>query len=257
MQGEVTQDKAAQSEVADTSFTASLVEKLSNLHARSFGDVRVPGAHMPAATQSSPSPSAGTRPDSVELKVEADDSFNETIRFQNISSSNDHKPVLSNDDEEMIDATQYDADDIRISFNPNDVDMAGTGMDEIEETQEEDDTHHETASIELGDETDDRRISAPASPSPAPPAPPAPLGSLNNAELERPRQRRPWFRSLRNIFPTGPVWSDDPDTPFKRWARQDQNVLQELRRRGGARVLVDEKGVIRRPTYNQQENPGP
>ncbi|CAG8259424.1 unnamed protein product [Penicillium nalgiovense] len=256
IQGEVTQDKAAQSEVANTSFTASLVEKLSNLHARSFGDVPVPDANMPAATQSSPSPSANTRPDSVELKVEADDSFNETIRFQNISSSNDHKPVLSNDDEEMIDATQYDADDIRISFNSNDVDMAGTGMDEIEETQEGDDTHHETASIELGDETDDRRVSAPASPSPAPPAPPAPLGSLNNAELERPRQRRPWFRSLRNIFPTGPVWSDSPDTPFKRWARQDQNVLQELRRRGGARVLVDEKGVIRRPTYNQQENPG-
>jgi hypothetical protein len=34
-------------------------------------------------------------------------------------------------DEEMIDATQYDADDIRISFNPNDVDKAETGMDEI------------------------------------------------------------------------------------------------------------------------------
>lgn len=254
IQGEVTQDKAAQSEVANTSFTASLVEKLSNLHARSFGDVPVPDANMPATTQSSPSPSARTRPDSVELKVEADDSFNETIP-KNISSSNDHKLVLSNDDEEMIDATQYDADDIRISFNPNDVDKAETGMDEIEETQEADDTHHETASIELGDETDDRHISSPASPSPAPPAPPVPLGSLNNAELERPRQRRPWFRSLRNIFPTGPVWSDDPDTPFKRWARQDQNVLQELRRRGGARVLVDEKGVIRRPTYNQQKNP--
>ncbi|KAJ6187211.1 hypothetical protein N7519_002119 [Penicillium mononematosum] len=257
IQGEVTQDKVAQSEVANTSFTASLVEKLSNLHARSFDDVPVPDANMPAATQSSPSPSAGTRPDSVEPKVEADDSFNETIHFQNISSSNDQKLVLSNDDEEMIDATQYDADGIRISFNPNDIDMTETGMDEIEETQEGDDTHHETASIELGDETDDRRISAPASPSPAPPAPPAPLGCLNNAELERPRQRRPWFRSLRNIFPTGPVWSDDPDTPFKRWARQDQNVLQELRRRGGARVQVDEKGVIRRPTYNQQENPGP
>ncbi len=138
---------------------------------------------MPATTQSSPSPSARTRPDSVELKVEADDSFNETIP-KNISSSNDHKLVLSNDGEEMIDATQYDADDIRISFNPNDVDKAETGMDEIEETQEADDTHHETASIELGDETDDRHISSPASPSPAPPAPPVPLGSLNNAELE-------------------------------------------------------------------------
>lgn len=250
IQGEVTKDKAMQSEVANASFTASLVEKLSHLHARSFGDVPVPDVHTPTATQSSPSSSAGTGSGSVEVKIEADDSFNEPIGSQIITSSNDQKPMPFSHDEEMVDATQYDTDNIRIAPDPNDVDMAETGVDEIDEIQEADDTHHETASIELGDDTDDRRISTS-------PAPPVALGSLNNAEPEPLRQRRPWFRSLRKIFPTGPVWSDDPDTPFKRWARQDQNVLQELHRRGGARVLTDEKGVIRRPTYNQEKNPGP
>ncbi|KAJ5500270.1 hypothetical protein N7453_009321 [Penicillium expansum] len=250
IQGEVAQDIAIQNEVANPSFTASLVEKLSTLHAQSFGDVPVPDISMPTATQSSPSPSISTSSHSMELKVESDDSFNEQIDSQIITSSNDQKPVFSSHDEEMIDATQYDADNIRIAPDANDVEMAETGMDEIDETQERDDTHHETASIELGDDTDDHRISTS-------PAAPAALGSLNVAEPERPRQRRPWFRSLRNIFPTGPVWSDDPDTPFKRWARQDQNVLQELKRRGGARVLTDEKGVIRWPTYNQEKNPDP
>ncbi|CAI7587063.1 unnamed protein product [Penicillium glandicola] len=245
---EVNQDEAVHSEVTNTSFTAGLVEKFTNLHAHSFGDVPVLGVYRPTTTQSSPSPSSGTGSDSVNLKIEVDDSFNERIGSQIITSSNDQKPVLSSPDEEMVDATQYDADNMRIAPDSNDVDMAGTGMDEIKETQEGDDTHHETASIELGYDTDDRRISAS-------PAPPAALGALNVAELEQPRQRRPWFRSLRKMFPTGPVWSDDPDTPFKRWARQDQNVLQELRRRGGAKVLLDEKGVIRRPTYNKDKNP--
>ncbi|EKV08090.1 hypothetical protein PDIG_61100 [Penicillium digitatum PHI26] len=245
--GEVTRDKATQREVANTSFTASLVDKLSNLHAHSFGDDPVPDVHMPTVTQSSPSSSASTSPDSLELKIEPDGSFNGMMGSQIITSSNDQKPVFSSFDEELIDTTQYDADNIHIAPDLNDIEMAETGMDEIDETQERDDTHHETASIELGDETDDHHISAS-------PAPPGPLGSLNVAEPERPRQRRPWFRSLRKMFPTGPVWSDDPDTPFKRWARQDQNVLQELKRRGGARVLTDEKGVIRWPTYNQEKN---
>lgn len=250
IQSEVTQDKVVQSEVPNTSLTTSLVGKNSNLHAQSFGDAPVPDVSMPTATQSS-SFSANTGSDSVEVKIEPDDSCNESMGPQIITSSNDQKPVLSShDEEEVVDATQYDADNTRIAPDANDVDMTATGMDESDETQEGDDTHHETASIELGDDTDDRRLSAS-------PAPPAALGGLKAAEPEPPRQRRPWFRSLREIFPKGPVWSDDPDTPFKRWARQDQNVLQELKRRGGARVLTDEKGVIRWPTYNQEKNPDP
>ncbi|KUM63479.1 hypothetical protein ACN42_g3643 [Penicillium freii] len=282
IQSEVTQDKVVQSEVRNTS-TASLVEEIPTLHAQSFDDVPAPDASMPTATQSSSSSSASVSSDSVDIKEESapdasmptatqssssssastgldfvevkeepDSSFNQPIPSQIITSSNDQKPVPSSHDEEMVDATQYDTDNARIALDANDADMTETGMDEIEETQEGDETHHETASIELGDDTDDRRLSRLS----ASPAPPAALGGLKTAEPEPPRQRRPWFRSLREIYPKGPVWSDDPDTPFKRWARQDQNVLQELRRRGGARVLTDEKGVIRWPTYNQK-NPGP
>lgn len=60
-----------------------------------------------------------------------------------------------------------------------------------------------------------------------------------------------WFRSLRHIYqrPSGPVWSDDYNTPFKKWARADQNVLKERQRRGGARIPVDEHGVIQRFKY--------
>ncbi|KAJ5954584.1 hypothetical protein N7501_008863 [Penicillium viridicatum] len=248
IQSEVTQDKVVQSEVRNTS-TASLVEEIPTLRTQSFDDVPAPDASMPTATQSSSSSSASTSSESVKVKEEPDSSFNQPIGSQIITSSNDQKPVPSSHDEEMVDATQYDTDNTRIAPDANDADMTETGMDEIDETQEGDDTHHETASIELGDDTDDRRLSAS-------PAPPAALGGLKTAEPEPPRQRRPWFRSLREIYPKGPVWSDDPDTPFKRWARQDQNVLQELRRRGGARVLTDEKGVIRWPTYNQK-NPNP
>lgn len=249
IQSEVTQDKVVQSEVRNTSFTISLVEEIPTLHAQSFDNVPAPGGSMPTATQSSSS-SVSTGSDSVEVKEEPDDSFNEPVAPQIITSSNDQKPVPSSHEEEMVDATQYDAYNTHIAPDANDVDMTEPGMDEIDETQEGDDTHHETASIELGDDTDDRRLSAS-------PAPPAALGGMKAAEPEPPRQRQPWFRSLREIFPKGPVWSDDPDTPFKRWARQDQNVLQELRRRGGARVLTDEKGVIRWPTYNQEKNPDP
>ena len=277
IQSEVTQDKGVQKEVRKTSFTTSLVEEIPTLHAQSFDDVTAPDGSMPTATQSSssfastgsdsvdvkkePAPdgsmptatqsstsSANTDSDSVEVKEEPDDSFVQPIASQIITSSNDQKPMPSSH-EEIVDATQYDADNTHIVPNANDVDMIEPNMDEIDETQG-DDTHHETASIELGDDTDDRRLSAS-------PAPPAALGGMKAAEPEPPRQRRPWFRSLREIYPKGPVWSDDPDTPFKRWARQDQNVLQELRRRGGARVLTDEKGVIRWPTYNQEKNPDP
>ncbi|RDW69041.1 uncharacterized protein DSM5745_08801 [Aspergillus mulundensis] len=55
-----------------------------------------------------------------------------------------------------------------------------------------------------------------------------------------------WFTSLRHIFPAKPVWSDDPHTPFKKWARADQNVLSVRNRRGGLNIPVDEKGVIQR-----------
>ncbi|KAJ5163100.1 uncharacterized protein N7500_004930 [Penicillium coprophilum] len=249
VEGAVTQDKAVQSEVAPTSLTASLVGESSTRHTRSLGDVPVPDVYMPTATQSL-SPSTDTDSDSVKVKVE-DDSSDGSTDSQIPTRSNDQQPVLFGLDEEIVNATQYDAKNTRIASDLNNVGVTDTSMDEVDDTEEGDSIHHETASIELGDDTDDRHISAFLTP----PEPPAALGSLNGATIEPPRQQKSWFRSLRNIYPTGPVWSDDPDTPFKRWARHDQNVLQELNRRGGVRVLLDEKGVIRRPIYNHGNNP--
>ncbi|KAL4804789.1 hypothetical protein BDV18DRAFT_161876 [Aspergillus unguis] len=61
-----------------------------------------------------------------------------------------------------------------------------------------------------------------------------------------------WFLSLRHINPilnpnsNQANWSDDPNTPFKKWARADQDVLLVRNRRGGAHVQLDEQGVIKR-----------
>jgi hypothetical protein len=252
----------AQGEGANPSFTGSLVENFSNLHARSFGDVPVPDVHMPTATQLFP-PSSTIPSSAPQIKEEVNDSPNILMDSQFSSNHTDQK------DEDMVDATQPDAYDIRTA-----PDAKSIGVKEIDETQESgetkdrndtpyaddtqeaDHTYHETASIELGDDTEYRRIS----PSPVAdpdPALPTALGALNDSEpeLEPPRQRSNWFRSLTNIFPTGPVWSDDPNTPFKTWARQDQNLLLEINRRGGTKVQLDEKGVIYRPTYNPTKNP--
>ncbi|KAL4998218.1 hypothetical protein BDV10DRAFT_167509 [Aspergillus recurvatus] len=69
-------------------------------------------------------------------------------------------------------------------------------------------------------------------------------------ESENETENENWFTSLRHIFPastcTKPVWSDDPHTPFKKWARADQDVLLVRNQRGGINVPVDERGVIGR-----------
>lgn len=101
--------------------------------------------------------------------------------------------------------------------------------EEVEEYDEMEATH-ETASIELGDER----------PSTEPQGQPLP-----EALSEDEDGNENWFSSLRHIIdpPTG-VWSDDPNTPFKIWARADQNVKVEILRRGGKYREVDDKGVI-------------
>ncbi|KAL4960136.1 uncharacterized protein BDV14DRAFT_148814 [Aspergillus stella-maris] len=62
-------------------------------------------------------------------------------------------------------------------------------------------------------------------------------------------QNENWFTSLRHIThpleTNGPSWSDDPNTPFKQWARRDQDVLSVRNQRGGLHVEVDENGVVR------------
>ncbi|KAJ5863800.1 uncharacterized protein N7529_005716 [Penicillium soppii] len=197
---EENQNELLQGEGANISFTASLVDKFSDLRARSLG----------------------------------------------FTSNVDQKPTVAELDTEMVVSTQSDANSIHSTSHQSDIDMAEDDVPEIDETQEADYSHHETASIELGDDVDDRHVSHSSALDPT-----ASSADYCDPEPPRQRERRPWFRSLKNIFPTGPVWSDDPNTPFKRWARQDQNLLQEINRRGGTKVTLDEKGVIRRPTYNR------
>ncbi|PWY91219.1 hypothetical protein BO70DRAFT_426106 [Aspergillus heteromorphus CBS 117.55] len=107
------------------------------------------------------------------------------------------------------------------------------------------DETHETASIELGDST--QRTDADADPPNPNPNMDIDTASESEPESDAESDNENWFDSLRHMRPSGPVWSDDPHTPFKQWARADQNVLSERYRRGGAFLSVDEKGVIRRP----------
>ncbi|PYH98193.1 hypothetical protein BO71DRAFT_371698 [Aspergillus ellipticus CBS 707.79] len=106
-----------------------------------------------------------------------------------------------------------------------------------------DDETHETASIELGDGSQEANAAEAAD-----------LATESEAESEAESINENWFDSLRHMRPTGPVWSDDPHTPFKQWARADQNVLSERYRRGGASITVDEKGVTQRPEYRRQND---
>ncbi|KAJ5997120.1 hypothetical protein N7522_008780 [Penicillium canescens] len=248
---------ATQGERAHLSFTASLVDRLSDLHTRSFNNASAndtPNSpstkrDMFPATQHSPLHPSGTLP-TVQVKLEPDSSSNEVMDTQaHTMSSSGQRPVLSSSDQNMDDSMQHDEDDTQIKPGLSDVDMT-----EADESQGADRTHHRTASIELGDNTEDRHsslISPPASTQAV-----AEVAASTDDVQQVPPRPRPWFRSLRNIFPAGPVWSDDPNTPFKRWAREDQNVLQELNRRGGAKIQLDDKGVICRPTYKREKGPG-
>ena len=99
---------------------------------------------------------------------------------------------------------------------------------------------HDTVSIELGDDE--------------PSTVPEELlsdehQSKSSSEAESINEN--WFDSLRHLRPlTGPVWSDDSNTPFKLWARADQNVKTEVRRRGNRYRDVDKNGVIQRSTHS-------
>ncbi|RMJ24408.1 hypothetical protein PHISP_04717 [Aspergillus sp. HF37] len=114
----------------------------------------------------------------------------------------------------------------------------------IDETEDNDDEGvdikmegaHDTESIELGEEDNPR-----ASPHEA-------VDNEDEAPSEPASINENWFVSLRHIRPSGPVWSDDRNTPFKAWARADLNVKSERRLRGGRFLAVDNDGVIQRAT---------
>ncbi|KAJ5888303.1 hypothetical protein N7495_008344 [Penicillium taxi] len=126
--------------------------------------------------------------------------------------------------------------------------IAETNTEEIAETDTED--RHRETSVELGDDTfissrqQSRREATPGQSS-------AEFDTESdvesNHESESECEEENWFHYLLRQRRSEPVWSDDPNTPFKQWAVADQNVFSERRRRGGFNILVDEQGVIQRP----------
>ncbi|GLA71932.1 hypothetical protein AtubIFM55763_002439 [Aspergillus tubingensis] len=161
-----------------------------------------------------------------------------------------HSPECSTESD-MVSESSHDEDDemdpvAKPTLPPDsDADSGSDHSDEEDKDEDEDDEMidetHETASIELGAETQDAAQLAQQQQQ----------QQLSDLEPESDTEsiNENWFVSLRHIRPKGPVWSDDPNTPFKQWARADQAVLSERNRRGGAYLPVDEKGVIQRPGY--------
>ncbi|KAE8150505.1 hypothetical protein BDV25DRAFT_110216 [Aspergillus avenaceus] len=159
----------------------------------------------------------------------------EDDRMSFITSSPRETPtatIIDQDDAEAEHQLQMDmASQLNELQDDTELVIAESTVDS-EEEEEDDwlDEAHETASIELGDEE----------PTPVPDAPQQ-VDDINEN----------WFDSLRHLRPTGPQWSDDPNTPFKIWARADQNVLVErMYRRDWARIPVDERGIPQRPCHS-------
>ncbi|KAF9884903.1 hypothetical protein FE257_000894, partial [Aspergillus nanangensis] len=196
---------------ANTSFTGSLVEKFSNFHAHSFGPAdltpSVADVDRISTAMSSPIPQ---NKDKTVAEVSTPESDIEMPPWT--TSPTTPQPDL---------------------LDPKDLDTASV----ISETESEDldpmDESHETASVELGCDE------------PEPPSVPLPEPSSREVSEEPAGDSENWFTSLRHIRTPGPGWWDDRNTPIKKWARADQNVLSaRVMRPGWARTPVDEMGVI-------------
>lgn len=183
-----------------------------------------------------------TQPDPIDLLHDISSLFHpqpdiaerQPSESQSVNATDEHDDVVMAGFEETRQPSE--------SQNTNAPEQDDVGMAEVEETDDEefdpDDTRHETASVELGDDTF--------------------ISTISRSHADEIAETRPesgdeddeenWFVSLRHIRSKAePVWSDHPTTPFKTWAEADQNVLSERRRRGGSKILLDEKGVILRP----------
>lgn len=231
---QVQPDPPARDEATNSSLTTSLANNLSNLHAHSINEVAqssLPGAGDPGFIASS-------RASSVSIKMEGpgEDYYNESAYIPtksiDVDDSTGVKPALSSLESSLDQPPDITHHEVR-----NDADDISMG--EVEET-DLDDTHHETASVELGDES---FISA------APAVSPSQADASPAASPDAESEDENWFFSLRHMRPKHPVWSDDPNTPFKRFVEAEQNVRFERLRRGGAKIRLNDKGVIRRPIH--------
>ncbi|RDH39088.1 hypothetical protein BDQ94DRAFT_176811 [Aspergillus welwitschiae] len=172
--------------------------------------------------------------------TEADELELEHHSAPNSTQGSTESDIVSESSHDEDDDTNAEAKPNAISLPPDSDADSGTDQEDEDEDEDEEmiDETHETASIELGAETQDAAQQQ---------------QELSDLEPESDAEsvNENWFVSLRHIRPKGPVWSDDPNTPFKQWARADQAVLSERNRRGGAYLPVDEKGVIQRPGYRR------
>lgn len=232
---QVQPDPPAQDEATNSSSTTSLANNLSNLHAHFINEVTqssLPGAGDPGFIASSPASSI-----SIKMEGPGEDYYNESAYIPtkpiDVDDSTGVKPALSSLESSLDQPSGTTHHEMR-----NDADDISMG--EVEET-DLDDTHHETASVELGDESFISAAPASSVPSQADASPAASPGAESEDEN--------WFVSLRHMRPNRPVWSDDPNTPFKRFVEAEQNVRFERLRRGGAKIRLNDKGVIRRPIH--------
>lgn len=257
--------------VTTTSFTTSLVNRLSNFHANSFGpepqsNPSSTGTSPSASVIGSPSPkenaqrnrSLSTRPSvSGDRQTPVPEPLEPEDPESPASNTTSHE--LSDHDSAAGDpaASQQlqmenafalsgktripypDSEDHENEVEPS-VPESDHGDDDKQAQEEEYDemeVTHETASIELGDEEPSTTSQYPL---------PEALGEDEDGSEN-------WFASLRHIVnPPTAVWSDDPNTPFKMWARADQNVKVEILQRGGRYREVDDKGVIQQSLTHRQ-----
>ncbi|TQB76252.1 hypothetical protein MPDQ_000559 [Monascus purpureus] len=222
----------------NVSTTASLVDRLTNFH--TFSSVRDAPSNSPGIRTDASSASVFVSPPARAAPKEPDrdatprqrDLFVETIKSSEPEVDMTPQPEPSFLLPEVI-------------AGPSREGTAADGNDD-EDDEEIEVEAHETASIELGDEprpssrtSSDAYISA------------VEFDPKSEHEPQPNKGKEPeddWFASMAHLHPTGPVWSDSPSTPFKAWARADQNVIVERKHRRGLPVPVDEKGVII-PTY--------
>ncbi|KAJ5234822.1 uncharacterized protein N7469_003990 [Penicillium citrinum] len=246
----------SQTGLREVSLTASLVNQFANFHAHSFNDTSPscrPPSNIEADQQSSilQSPNGlpavdiniGTSPyfvrqSSVEIKQEHSDELTEglTTRALPLSSYENSTLVKQEQDaEEPYALGSYIANTQETRMEPSQ-----EVQEESSEESAEDESRHETASVELGDEMFTSKATS---------AVPFDKDTIPETDSEAESEEENWFLALRRSRIPVPAWSDDPNTPFKRWAEADQNALIDRRRRGGSKILLDDKGVIRRPIH--------
>ncbi|KAB8206172.1 hypothetical protein BDV34DRAFT_91506 [Aspergillus parasiticus] len=245
---------------ADTSFTASLVDQFSNFHAHSFGpatqsvqsdtDVDRMSFTMSSPTQHTKNnvgpPGDGHHTEIEEHTEETAEQRPEADVPQ--PAAEVQQPELEEQHSEAVEQPPGADDQLRLEMTTQlntlrNLDGNESVVAESEFISEEDDGFmdetHETASIELGDEEPSTVLEAPLS------------GNEPEAASEAESPNENWFLSLRHLFPAEPSWCDGPETPFKKWARADQNVFSQRKfRRNWARIPVDEKGIPQRPCYS-------